>query len=73
MRFQVKVIPNAKQAKVDRVPGGLRVKVDAPARDGRANERLLEILAKHFRVKRSQVYLVQGARGREKIVEVAEV
>ncbi|PIU67712.1 MAG: hypothetical protein COS84_03880, partial [Armatimonadetes bacterium CG07_land_8_20_14_0_80_40_9] len=49
LKIQVKVIPNSKEAKIkEESEKILKVKVDAPAREGKANKRLIEILARHF-------------------------
>lgn len=72
MRVSVRVVPNAKKAKVEETEDGLKVWVDAPARDGRANKRLVEILAKHYEVRKSEIRIIRGERGREKIIEVPD-
>ena len=42
-QVKVKVVPNSKKAKVEQTEGGvLRVNVDAPAKEGKANKRLVE-------------------------------
>ncbi len=48
-QVKVKVVPNSKKANVEQTEGGvLRVNVDAPAKEEKANKRLVEILAKYF-------------------------
>jgi len=37
---------------------------------GRANKRLLEILAEHFKVPRSRISILRGAKSRDKTVQV---
>ncbi len=49
----------------------LRVKVQAPALDGRANEALCAFLAGELGLRRGAVTLVQGAKSRLKLLEVA--
>jgi uncharacterized protein (TIGR00251 family) len=46
--------------------GALKVAVTAPPEDGRANEALVELLAKKLGLKRSQVTLLSGQTSREK-------
>jgi uncharacterized protein (TIGR00251 family) len=71
MIIKVRVIPNAKRNEVvGRVGSILRVKVSALAIEGRANEELCDFLADFFSVRRSDVFLRKGERGREKTVEV---
>lgn len=71
MEVVVHVQPNAKHAKVEAVSAReYRVWIDAPPRDGRANERLIELLADHLGCKRWQLSIVRGHLGREKLVRV---
>lgn len=73
MKIAVKVVPNAKKAEVlEESENSFRVKVDAPAKEGKANERLIEILADHFEVSKSRVKIVKGEKSRQKIVEIIE-
>jgi hypothetical protein len=71
MLISVKVTPNARRPLVVKIgDADYRVKVDARAEGGRANERLVELLAEHFGVPRSRIRIVRGALGRNKAVEV---
>jgi len=49
----------------------LKVKVAAPAEDGRANTAVLALLAKALRLPKSALTLVQGERDRSKVVAIA--
>ena len=72
MKFTVRVVPNARKVSVVMDGSrGLVVHVDAPAREGKANERLVEILAGHFGVAKSLVRVRSGLSGRHKVVEIA--
>lgn len=72
-RLTVRVSPGAgRSAIVGRMADGrLKVRVGAPAEDGRANRALVELLAASLGVDRRAVRLVAGQGGRDKIVEVA--
>ena len=71
MIIKIRVIPNSQRSEVvSRVGSILRVKVVAPAVDGKANEELCDFLADFFDVKRSMIFLRKGERGREKTIEV---
>jgi len=73
VRIRVRVTPNAREAKVDRVgEASFEVRVDARATDGRANKRLVEILSEHFKVPKSRIAVVRGAKSRDKMVEVSD-
>lgn len=53
--------------------GFLRVRVGAPARDGRANTELERFLAATLDVRRTDVTVVRGAGGRRKSVRATGV
>ncbi len=60
--------PNAKTPSVTKINDNcFKVKIDAPAIDGKANARLLILLSKHFNIKPSKIHLKKGARSREKL------
>ena len=71
MVIKVYVTPNAREAKVVRVSEDyLEVRVDERALGGRANKRLLEILAEHFKVQKSKISILRGTKSRNKLLEV---
>ena len=78
MKISVKVIPNAKQNEVvddafDLLGARiLKVKVNQPPEDGRANKAVIEILADYFKVKKSAVVIVTGETSRNKIIEIRD-
>jgi uncharacterized protein len=70
-RLSLRVSPGArKSAVVGRYGERWKIRVAAPAESGRANEALIELLAKTFGVARSQIRVVTGTGARDKIVEV---
>ena len=48
----------------------LKVRLQARAVEGQANEALIEFLAAHFRVPRRNVRILSGLRSRQKRVEI---
>jgi len=71
LRLTVKVKPASKKEGVHVASDGtLEVSVSAPPEKGRANERLIELLAGHFGVAKSRVRIVAGRTKRQKVVEV---
>lgn len=71
MKLNVVVKPNARKNAVEtRQDGSLVVYVSTPPIEGRANERLVEVLAEHFGRPRRDIVIVSGLRGKRKIVEV---
>jgi uncharacterized protein (TIGR00251 family) len=53
--------------------GVLRARVSAPPTDGRANRALCKLIAAQVGIAPSRVSIVQGAKSRDKIVEVESV
>lgn len=77
MRFAVRVRPGARRSVVGGRWDGARgpalvVAVAAPAVEGRANEAVCRAVAGAFGVRRRDVVIVTGERGRDKIVEIAD-
>jgi len=71
MLIRVYVTPNAREARVVKVSDDyFEVRVDEMAAGGRANKRLLEILAEHFKVQKSRISIVKGTKTRNKLVQV---
>jgi len=71
MLLRVFATPNANEARVDKVSDDhFEVRVDEMAVGGRANKRLLEILAEHFNVQKSRISILKGTKTRNKLVQV---
>ena len=69
--FLVRVQPRASDNEVEgEWQGALRVRLNAPPVEGRANEALLRFLAEYLKVPVGAVRLVAGERSRTKRVEV---
>lgn len=68
------MVPNAKRSEVVGVHGeAIKVKVQAPAMDGKANEALLDFLAEKLGLPRRTVQLLSGEKSRDKTVGIAEL
>jgi len=72
MRIKVKVVPKSSRERVEEAGGYLKVFLRDPPQKGKANRRLVEVLAEYFQVKKYLVRIVRGEYSREKIVEVDE-
>ncbi len=67
----VRVQPGAARDEVaGEYAGSLKIKVTSPARGGRANKAVAEVLARALGVRRAQVRLVSGQKGRNKVFRV---
>jgi uncharacterized protein (TIGR00251 family) len=72
--FRVRVQPRASKDEVAGEMGGaLRVRLQAPAVEDRANEALVEFLAQLLKRPRAAVRILSGDRGRTKRVEISGV
>jgi len=70
MRLNIRVQPNAKQNKIVEETGRFKVYLTVPPVEGKANQALIEFLAEHFNVKRSQVKILRGEKSRDKAIEI---
>jgi uncharacterized protein (TIGR00251 family) len=71
MRITVKVKPNARTNSVEQLDENtFVVRVSAPPTEGKANERVLEVLAEHFHVPKRSVTILRGGRSKAKIIEI---
>lgn len=63
--------PNAKQSAFAGLHGeALKIRIQAPAVDGKANAALIQFLAKAFGVVRAQIIIEQGELNRHKRVRI---
>jgi uncharacterized protein len=71
MRITVYVTPNAREASMVKVSEDyFEVRVNERAMGGRANKRLLEILAEHFNIPKSRITILKGPKTRNKTIQV---
>jgi uncharacterized protein (TIGR00251 family) len=69
--FKVQVVPRASRTEVVGAHNGaLRVRLAAPPVDGAANDELVQLLAKTFKVARNAVKIVSGKSARLKQVSI---
>jgi uncharacterized protein (TIGR00251 family) len=71
IRLKVRVTPNARKNEVTVCNGDeIRLKVKAPAVDGKANAALIEYLAELTDMPRSKIQIKAGEKARIKVVEL---
>jgi len=69
--LRVHVVPNAKIDKVvGEHDGAIKVKLRAPAVEGKANAALINFLAERLKVSARTIVLVRGQRSRDKLVRI---
>src|SRR6202171_6100650 len=72
--FPVRVQPRASKDEIAGVIGGaLKVRLQAPAVENRANEALVEFLAQLLKTPRAAVRILSGERSRTKRIEIRGV
>lgn len=70
-RIKFRVIPNAPKTKIDgEYADAVKVRLNAPPVDGKANEALVKFLSKEYDIPRSQIKIVSGETSRDKVVEL---
>ena len=70
--LQIHAQPGARRTEIAGVHDGcLKIRLAAPAVDGKANEELIALLAASFGVPRRNVALLRGESGRRKAVRIA--
>ena len=70
MIIKVKVVPKSSKISIEERENVFHVKLTAPPDKGKANKQLVEVLAKHFEVKKSKIKILRGATSHNKVVEV---
>ena len=69
--IQIRVKPNARASLLEQKEDGTWLaQLKAPPVDGKANEELIALVAKHFGCRKSDVEIRSGASGRVKLVRV---
>jgi uncharacterized protein (TIGR00251 family) len=71
MKIQVKVKPNSKQQKIEEANDGtLIIFLKSPPVDGKANQELFQVLAKKYKVAKSQIMIKTGTTSKTKLIEI---
>lgn len=68
--YQITVKPGSSQEKIIQVgDDSFIVYLRAKAHDGEANEALLKLLSKHFKVAKTTIRIIRGSHSRMKVIE----
>ena len=71
-RLKLRIVPNAKRNEVTGEHGdAVKIKVAAPALEGKANEALLEFIAEKLGLHRRNFTHIAGEKSRDKLIEIA--
>lgn len=72
MRVAIRLTPRARHERIEGIASGaLKVSVTAPPAENQANDALLRLLAREWRVPRRDLTIVAGAKSRNKLVHIA--
>ncbi|MBQ2672645.1 DUF167 domain-containing protein [Candidatus Saccharibacteria bacterium] len=70
MKYSITVKPGSSQEKIiETSPGELVVYLRAKAHDGEANDALIKLLSKYYKVPKTSIKIIRGAKSKSKIIE----
>ncbi|MGC8571815.1 MAG: DUF167 domain-containing protein [Candidatus Micrarchaeia archaeon] len=73
MKINVAVTANAKATNIIKIDEfNYKVKINAPAKEGKANERLIEFLSEYFNKNKSKIKIIKGLKSRSKTIEIED-
>jgi uncharacterized protein (TIGR00251 family) len=71
IKISVRIIPNSSKCEIkDIIDDSLRIKVDAPPVDGKANEKCIKFLAKSLNIPKSSIAITSGEKSKNKILYI---
>lgn len=71
MKVAIIAHPNSKRPRIERdLLGTLHIYVKAPPLEGQANKEIAAALVNYFKVKKTQVEQVSGAKSKSKLFEI---
>ena len=71
-RLKLRIVPNARRNEVTGEHGdAVKIKIAAPALEGKANEAVLEFIAEKLGLHRRDITLIAGEKSRDKLIEIA--
>jgi hypothetical protein len=74
LTFTVQVQPRSSRDEIAGVHDGrLKVRISAPPVEGKANDRLIEVIAKAFGVPKSSVDIIKGHSSRLKTIRISGI
>lgn len=70
-QIRVRVFPRSKKISVEVIEdGSLRVHFSVLPKDGKANKKVIELVAEHFGVSQSRVSIIKGQKSRDKLLAI---
>lgn len=67
IRFNIKVIPNASKCEIaGTVDGNLKIKLNVPPIEGKANKKCIEFISDILRIPKTKISIVSGEKSKSK-------
>ena len=66
----MRVIPRAKRFRIEQSSDVLKVYITEPAVGGKANKKLIEVLAGYFNIRKYNLTIIKGQKQKNKVVEI---
>ena len=74
MKITIIAHPNSKKPRIEKdLMGTLHVYVNKPPLENKANEAVLEDLAKYLEIKKNRLILISGEKSKTKTFEISEL
>ena len=71
MIIKIYIQPGASKNEIVGKPGdAIKIRLTSPPIEGRANEALVDFLAKEYKVPKSQITIIRGHKSRQKLVKI---
>jgi uncharacterized protein (TIGR00251 family) len=67
----IRALPNADRNEISGIHGNaLKVRVQSPPVDGKANKALIKFISKKTRISKSKITILRGLKGRDKTIAI---
>ena len=71
MKLSITVVTRAKRNKIEQIdPQSYKIWVSVPPEDGKANDKVIALLAKHLGIAKSRLSIINGQKNRHKTIEI---
>ncbi len=71
MKLSITVKPNSKRETINQIDEThLEIWTNSPATEGKANAAVIIALAKHLKIPKSRISIVNGLKSKKKVVEI---
>ena len=74
--ISAKVIPGAKKSEIINLENdssgrqSFKIKVNQPPENGKANQEVIDLISKYFKIKKTTIKIISGELSRNKIVKI---